>query len=113
MALGDQKCNRHPKHMANACPHHGRPQEETCYCDARATAFVRPDSETRGVDDEADRAQLTQADGKTRSIRLESMITLDGVDFMLSVEGACDPFKAQQAASRLKAATTHIGAVWS
>lgn len=88
--LGEQKCNRHPLHMAGGCPHHGMPQEEECRC---------------------------RAEGPMKSggvVRLESMIQLDGVDFVLSVgTGFQDAFAAQRAAVKLKEATEKIGARWS
>jgi len=85
MALGDHNCVRHPRHKERECPHHnGKPQqEEVCSC---------------------------PQDG--RRTQLESMITLDGIEFFMTYEGT-EAFRAQAAAARLRHATEAIGAKWS
>lgn len=99
MGLGDQKCNRHPRHMANECPHHGRPQEETCYCNPDAV-----------VHEEVLRSMSVRP---TPVLQFASTVMLDGVQFLVAVEGVFEPQKAQAAAARLKAVTVPIGAKWS
>ena len=97
MGLGDQKCNRHPRHKATNCPHHGRPQEEPCECPQGTAEFDPP------------RTFATP-------VKLEGTIQLDGIVFVLTALASVErPVKAedvQRAAVKLKNATEPIGAIW-
>lgn len=105
MALGDQKCNRHPRHMARTCPHHGLPQEERCECPQGTASFDPP------------RAFVPDGKPHVTPVRLEGTITLDGIVFVItavaSTERPVTAEEIQRAAVRLKAATVPIGAVWT